>query len=186
MKVLFKFLLLAVFLWAMPAQAAYQPNYINELNQYAVWKNKNKITVWVQPCKYQQTVYNAFREWVAASGGCLGFRESTNENFANIKVYFVPTLSNNRAGETIHTSTGKYMNSAVVRIKYTNNRNPDKLMFNNEIYQVAVHEIGHALGIMGHSSNRNDIMYPTTDIIGIHASNRDVNTIREFYCSGKY
>ena len=55
-----------------------------------------------------------------------------------------------------------------------------------EIYAVAVHEIGHALGIMGHSSDRNDIMYPNTNNIGIHASARDFNTIREFYCSGKY
>ena len=63
---------------------------------------------------------------------------------------------------------------------------PQRTLSKDEIYAVAVHEIGHAIGILGHSSNRNDIMYPTTDIIGIHASNRDVNTIRQFYCSGKY
>lgn len=186
MKIFIKTILIFLFCSSLPAFAAYEPNYISEMTQYAVWKNKNRITVWVQPCRYQQTVYNAFREWATAGNGCLGFREAPNERYADIKVYFVPTLSDNKAGETMHTSSGKYMVNATIRIRYTNFRNSNKLMLNDEIFQVAVHEIGHALGIMGHSSNRNDIMYPTTDIIGIHASDRDVNTIREFYCSGRY
>ena len=163
-------------------------NYINELNEYALWKNKKHIKVWVQPCAYKQTVYNAFREWMIAGGGCIKFIETNSPSTADIKVYFVPKFNDNKAGVTEHVSQagGKYILSATVKIRYTDYYRPQRTLSKDEIYAVAVHEIGHAIGILGHSSNRNDIMYPTTDIIGIHASNRDVNTIRQFYCSGKY
>lgn len=161
-------------------------NYINELSQYAIWKQKNRITVWVQPNTiYTAAIYDAFREWMTAGGGCIKFVDANTEKNANIRVYFTERLSENRAGVTHHRSAGKYMISADITIGYKN-LYKNKMLSKDEVYAVAVHEIGHALGIMGHSSNRNDIMYPNTNVIGIHASARDFNTIREFYCSGKY
>lgn len=160
-------------------------NYLNELTHYAVWKQSQRITVWVQPSPYAPGIYDAFREWMVAGGGCLKFIDSNTEKNANIRVYFVERLSGNKAGVTYHRSAGKYMVSADITIGYKD-LYKDRYLSKEEIYAVAVHEIGHALGIMGHSSDRNDIMYPNTNNIGIHASARDFNTIREFYCSGKY
>ena len=160
-------------------------NYINELSKYAVWKQNKRIKVWVQESPYSQGVYNAFREWMIAGGGCIKFLDATSEKNADIRVYFVERLSGNKAGVTHHRSIGKYMVSADVTIGYKD-LHQERILSQDEVYAVAVHEIGHALGIMGHSSNRNDIMYPNTNVVGIHASARDFNTIREFYCSGKY
>lgn len=160
-------------------------NYLNELTHYAVWKQSQRITVWVQPSPYAPGIYDAFREWMIAGGGCLKFIDANTEKNANVRVYFVERLSGNKAGVTHHRSAGKYMLSADITIGYKD-LYKDRYLSKEEIYAVAVHEIGHALGIMGHSSDRNDIMYPNTNNIGIHASARDFNTIREFYCSGKY
>lgn len=182
-----KKILVVLIAFIISAGSAFAANtYINELSEYALWKNSKRIKVWVQPCTYKQTVLNAFREWMTAGGGCIKFVDANSANNADIKVYFVPQFNDRKAGVTEHISVGKYMHSATVKIRYTDYYNPKRLLSKDEVYAVAVHEIGHALGILGHSSNRNDIMYPTTDIIGIHASNRDVNTIRQFYCSGKY
>ncbi len=48
---------------------------------------------------------------------------------------------------------------------------------------LALHEIGHVLGLTGHTNNRGDIMYayfaqlpPDRDL-----SKRDINTIRRLY-----
>jgi len=169
----------------LTCNSAFSNNYINELSQYALWKNSKNITVWVQPCEYSATVYNAFREWMIASNNCVRFVDAKERTRANITVTFHPELNGLQAGVTNHYSAGKYMVKADIKLRYMRFGHNKKLT-QDQMYAVAVHEIGHAIGILGHSSNRNDIMYPTTDIIGIHASNRDVNTIRQFYCTNKY
>lgn len=175
---------IAIFI-LLTCNSAFSNNYINELSHYALWKNSNKITVWVQPCEYSNTIYNAFKEWMIAAGNCIRFVDAKDQAIANITVTFHPELNGLQAGVTHHRSAGKYMVKADIKLRYMRFGHNKKLT-QEQMYAVAVHEIGHALGIMGHSSNRNDIMYPTTNIIGIHASNRDVGTIREFYCTSKY
>ena len=45
-------------------------------------------------------------------------------------------------------------------------KNPNNDFFtNNQIYNNALHEIAHALGFMGHSDDKNNIMYLTRDSI---------------------
>lgn len=55
----------------------------------------------------------------------------------------------------------------------------DDSLINQKIRQMAMHQIGHAIGIYGHSNNPNDIMceYYKTNTL----SERDINTINEIY-----
>ncbi len=112
------FILLIVFIFTFSSAVA-ADTYLNELTHYALWKNQKRIKVWVQPStKYTTTVYNAFREWEAAGGGCIHFVQANNESTANIRVYFVPKVSDSVAGTTSHRSVGKYMISANIKIGY--------------------------------------------------------------------
>ncbi|MFH0702821.1 MAG: matrixin family metalloprotease [bacterium] len=51
----------------------------------------------------------------------------------------------------------------------------------NKIKQIATHQMGHALGIFGHSPDPNDIMYSNFTVMQL--SERDINTIKEIYKS---
>jgi len=48
-----------------------------------------------------------------------------------------------------------------------------------QIKQITMHQVGHALGIYGHSGNPNDIMYSNFTVNSL--SERDINTIKEIY-----
>lgn len=45
---------------------------------------------------------------------------------------------------------------------------------------VVTHELGHALGLLGHSTERSDLMYPITDEYS-RLSQRDINTLTNIY-----
>ena len=164
-------------------------HYLNELDSYHVWKLNKRISVWVQPSPYSQDIYTAFKEWMVAGGGCIRFVDANTEKNADIRVYFVKDIpdSPKAQGVTTFSTAGKYMTRATIRIQYTNIFNPKIKISDKKIYGVAIHEIGHAIGLNGHTKDLNDVMYPTTEFtrIGIHPSARDVATVRTLYCSGR-
>ena len=45
---------------------------------------------------------------------------------------------------------------------------------------IVTHELGHALGILGHSNSKEDMMYPVTDQYS-RISKRDLNTLTRLY-----
>lgn len=52
----------------------------------------------------------------------------------------------------------------------------------SEIYETVLHEMGHALGLLGHSDDPGDIMFPgISRVPGKGLSARDRNTLRELY-----
>lgn len=55
----------------------------------------------------------------------------------------------------------------------------------DEIHEVVLHEMGHALGFAGHSDDPRDVMYPSMQQErGPGFSDRDRNTLRELYSRG--
>ncbi len=155
-------------------------DYLSEINSAKKWATM-PVRIWVQPSKYTSTVYQAFNEWQYVSSGLVKFTKTNSESQAKIKVYFTDTINrsgNDTLGLTRTSSQGGNIVSANIQLLYKYN---GKMLSQKEMYPIALHEIGHALGINGHSSNNNDIMFPNNGIIGIHTSRRDVNTIKAIY-----
>lgn len=59
--------------------------------------------------------------------------------------------------------------------------NTNRSISGEEMYKVALHELGHAIGISGHSDNPEDIMYQTLSQTGDTLSQRDRVTVKMLY-----
>jgi len=100
-----------------------------------------------------------FKEWTDATGGRVTFTFVTRPADADIEVEWhrhlpVQTLE---IGHTAIVEDGNYLTKARVMLLTYNTAG--KLLRPEQIKQACLHEIGHALGIKGHSQNPKDIMF---------------------------
>jgi len=149
------------------------------------------------PNYYYSEIDKALNEWVKYTNFVKFSKVETPDN-ANIVIKFknIPNdLCNAGVCKYVTAYTepdvnkDKVLKQMVLTIYKTN---PLKKHFSkDEIFNTALHEIGHTLGIMGHSDNPNDIMYAIKDnlvpieqynFIGNHTlSKSDIRTLVLLY-----
>jgi TonB family protein len=121
----------------------------------------------------------SFMEWAANSNSKIKFQFVTEEP-ADITCQFVADLPKKKAevaGVTSYQTSPHHMDSAVISIKTKSDLVP---LTDDLIHGLCLHEIGHALGLVSHSLDPHDVMYPylTTQRA---LTTRDVNTIHRLY-----
>jgi len=117
---------------------------------------------------------NAENEWEAALGIAIVLSKSQADAYAPIRYYggtreelsamgFIPNIGengntlfgkNNPENWTYNSTTKKVFNMAYARGYIINDSNNTLNIYMN----AATHELGHALGWMGHSTDKNDVM----------------------------
>lgn len=150
------------------------------------------------PTYYTDVITRAFGQWTASTG-FMKFSFIDNPDNADILVLFDELPANNcdnsdcryvvgYTSPTIKRNVLKQMTIVIYNKDARGNYFSDK-----ELYNTVLHEVGHALGIMGHSYSTNDLMYMgnqvgETNPLVIkyrsafqYISYQDVNTIRLLY-----
>lgn len=135
------------------------------------------VKVYIPPNHYYtHLMKNAFLQWQDKTKSAVWF-VFVNENKqkdAHITVHFVEKNVNcekeNAIGcthiqtndEDFYVHNDIYIASKTTRNKIDKNGKPEKIevpISSEQVYRVMLHEIGHAIGIHGHSLNPNSIMY---------------------------
>ena len=166
-------------------------NYIGDLTRTAKWKNPKNIRVYIYNDydKYDD-IKNAFLKWDNALRSTVNFSFINNPKNADIIVKAVEYgyFSNGEAGETklqydlqaSNRNNRRKILKASIKISYKNSSG--KPWNDAEFQSIALHEIGHVLGIVDHSKHKGDIMYyDTSSYQKGTVSNRDVNTVKILY-----
>ncbi len=150
----------------------------------------------VIPPYYVDEIKRAFSQW-QASTQFLTFSQIDTPNDANILIKILPMPSDICSGEQCQYVVGfttpdlkgnilKRMNIVIYAKDPMGNYFSDKELFNT-----ALHEIGHSLGIMGHSYSSGDIMFMSSENPNSiyskyrssfqYLSSKDINTIKLLY-----
>jgi tetratricopeptide (TPR) repeat protein len=139
--------------------------------------------------EYDGFCQQAFKDWAAASSGKLAFEFVKQPDNADISWGWTDDFSKvasvAEGGEAKVDSSGKAIKHATITV-LTQNPSIDTPLSGNQVRAVCLHEIGHALGIIGHSPRPEDIMYCSMPAATIKPtlSPRDLLTIQKLYQQG--
>jgi len=140
---------------------------------------------------YYQDLMDSFSQWAVASGNRITFELSNNPAQSDITCEWTgdanKVMDHGRLLEGGLTKlNGQPVNATDISITnahMTILTNRGGMPLNDaDMKKVCLHEVGHALGINGHSNNNNDVMFfsESPTILPI-LSNRDMATIRRLY-----
>ncbi|MCQ2958126.1 MAG: matrixin family metalloprotease, partial [Candidatus Gastranaerophilales bacterium] len=147
--------------------------------------NSKKVSV-----VYVNAVKAALNTWQSASSGLFSYLIVNDPKIADINIAFkgmAQKSENQNLGITHYMYKDEYISHINMEM-YT--LGPSyKPLKDYDVYTVALHELGHALGIVGHSDNKDDVMHATYDP-SVHNARttltlRDKNTIQALYSIDK-
>ena len=184
MKSAIKLLVIFICLFSIVYARVDNKTYTKDVDTLAVWINPKKIKVYIEPSPKAHIIKNAFDIWDSAMRSNMNFIFVKEAKGADITAGYVEQLEGNAVGMTypkyITIQGGEYLSKAKISIA---KKSP--IGFNQrdgELLKVTLHEIGHAIGILGHSNSINDIMYySTASTKGTSPSLRDIDTVNKLY-----
>ncbi len=131
-------------------------------------------------------LYSAFQDWEKASRGRLRFVETPDPRLARIRIQLAEgPLSHPfiQVGHAEYNVTpDPRQRDLTVRVTVNIGERDSTLSLKarqDQVRRLALHELGHAIGIWGHSPDPDDIMYAHPIVSGL--SQRDANTIQKLY-----
>jgi predicted Zn-dependent protease len=140
---------------------------------------------------YTATMIDSFKEWSNATNNRLVFQPVSSPEQAQIVCSWIDAQekfpSDYKYGECGFSSPRYHQDGSIIGSRIwilTMNKTLKRPYSNSAIRGVCLHEIGHTLGLIGHSDKAGDIMYFMGDnepVTEPHLTYRDINTINRLY-----
>ncbi len=105
---------------------------------------------------------DAFARWSRVGGIPLDFIVARTPDGAEVTVRWIGSFTMRRAGQAdlVWRSDGRLQEGTLTLATLSPSGRP---LTRDEVFTVALHEIGHLIGL-GHSEEPRDVMYPTTSV----------------------
>lgn len=159
-------------------------NYVKDPNLTYGFKS-NHIKVYVNDKAHRFITEKAFNTWQRFSNNLVNFEFITDEKTADIGVYYYYKTSGSTAfgfsTSNVNQRTRFLVNSKIEIYL----ADPIKRTYLNDsmVYSILLHEIGHSLGIIDHSENKNDVMKESSEVLSndMILTQRDINSLKIIY-----
>lgn len=155
------------------------------------WNKKTIKYSYADPTNYYAKYINsAVTTYNELFKGLFKFEYTQNRDSADVEIVVKPSFdASERSNEEFMVGlTNTYLNEnnnniekAKITLVYKHPIDKNKSISGEDMYKVILHELGHAVGISGHSDNENDIMFPTLSKADEKLSSRDRVTIKLIY-----
>ncbi|MBQ3642946.1 hypothetical protein II906_13635 [bacterium] len=134
------------------------------------------------PDEYLSPIQDAFSEWQKATNAQLKFKNTYGNENAKIIIKFIDDEKAKSALSAPDYGTKLKRVNITIRLNDTNG----KPYSDEKLKAIALHQIGHAVGLWGHSSNVKDVMssdedYSSKANLKRTITKRDINTLLLLY-----
>lgn len=149
--------------------------------------DKDIISVYIPPQSQSKSIVEkAFESWSEKSDGFVNFNFVPTPDLADINVSIVDKLPiiNTEGGVIRGSNSVKYQDKNIVHadiIIQDSDYRTKEYFTPDTIYAIALHEIGHAIGLNTHSESPKDIMFFQLSSENRSISKADVNTLKMLY-----
>jgi len=118
----------------------------------------------------ERSARNAFSRWQRVGAIPVNFRIIPDSSLAEVHVHWIRSFPMNRSGkaEVYWDNEGWIRKATLTLATHDLHGRPTRPDY---LYTVALHEIGHLLGLV-HSDDPNDLMYPVTTVNDLTARDR--------------
>jgi tetratricopeptide (TPR) repeat protein len=169
----------------------YKDNYLDYVltgGQLTRW-HTFPLKVYIQPGTGKDIALLALGEWQKKTAGLIKFEYTETPLNAQITVDFRNKLEGTSTKEAFIAGYSKpyYQGDDIIKSEINIlavDPATGKDMEANRLYHTIIHEVGHSLGLNGHSPNKNDAMYYSGSD-SKELSQRDLNTIALLYKTDK-
>ena len=165
----------------------YKDNYIDYVTpsgELTRW-HSFPLKVYIQPGKQKSTALLALGEWQKKTNKLISFEYTNSPLDAKIIVDFTNKLEDTSTKEAYIAGYSKpyYQGENIIKSEIhilSVDPQTGQEMESAKLFHTIVHEVGHSLGLNGHSPKQNDVMYYSSSSTK-ELTQRDLNTINLLY-----
>lgn len=170
--------------YSMPKN--YLANAMNTKGQIVKW-GKRDLKIYIEDDAHKNIILKGVTEFSTVFSDIFTMSVVDNKNLSDIEVVFEARPVVNAKSLELGVTFPQYNDNGIIQKShiqlYTMHPNAMRPITDDEIYSTFLHEMGHAVGVVGHSQESDDLMYASATRKTYSA--RDIATIKAIYSSGE-